>query len=428
MTGVSLDYGDPPPESAALVVSDLSKTFRLPTDRTSTLKERALHPIRSRHSTEFDALKGVSFGVHKGECFGIVGRNGSGKSTLLKCIAGIYHQNSGSVVFDGRMSTFIELGVGFNPELAAYDNVVLNATLLGLTRKQAAARYQKIMDFAELWEFEAVKLKNYSSGMHVRLAFAVMAEIEADVLVIDEVLAVGDAAFQQKCYDALHELRKQGKTILLVTHDMDAVRRFCGRAVLLERGRIVARGEASEVARSYLELNLETSARERDAMRLKDQAQRGPSGAELIGIDILDRNGERHDVVKHGEDFELVVKMRFEQAVEDPWFVLNVLAEDGLPIFATESITKQPNTGNFGPGRDARFSVKIPCLFVSGRYRVAISCGPQDSYKELLNEMNAAVFAVVGGSNSGALVELPTEIAVTVTTDAQTSSTKSTES
>ena len=220
-----------------------------------TLKERVLHPMRRTGYDRLEALRDVSFEVQPGEFFGIVGRNGSGKSTLLKCLAGIYRADAGRIYIDGRLSTFIELGVGFNPELPARDNVVLNALMLGLSPREARQRVDSVIEFAELEEFAELKLKNYSSGMHVRLAFSVMIQVDADVLLIDEVLAVGDAAFQQKCFDEFHRLRAEGRTILLVTHDMSAVSRFCDRAVLLERGRLVAGGPPDEIAEQYLAMN-----------------------------------------------------------------------------------------------------------------------------------------------------------------------------
>src|SRR4051794_33781658 len=201
----------------AVRVDGVRKTFRIPHERVHTLKERALHPMRRRSYEDLDALQGVTFDVPRGEFFGIVGRNGSGKSTLLKCMAGIYATDQGRIYVAGRLSTFIELGVGFNLDLAARDNVMLNATMLGLTPREARRRYDAVLDFAELHDFVDLKLKNYSSGMMVRLAFAVMIQVDADVLMIDEVLAVGDAAFQQKCYDEFARLRERGSTVLLVT-------------------------------------------------------------------------------------------------------------------------------------------------------------------------------------------------------------------
>ena len=248
----------PPADDIAVKVEGVAKTFRLPQEQVSTLKERVLHPTRRRRFDVLRALQGVSFEVGRGEVFGIVGRNGSGKSTLMKCLAGIYRADAGEMWLRGRMAPFIELGVGFNPDLTAHDNVLINAVMLGLTPEEARERYGSIMDFAELHEFAELKLKNYSSGMQVRLAFSVMVHVDADLLLIDEVLAVGDAAFQQKCYDVLDRARSEGRTILLVTHDMEQVQRFCDRAMLLDRGRLVALGEPRSVARQYTQLNFAT--------------------------------------------------------------------------------------------------------------------------------------------------------------------------
>ncbi|MFL5887428.1 MAG: ABC transporter ATP-binding protein, partial [Thermoleophilaceae bacterium] len=220
----------------AVVVDGVSKTFRVPQERVHTLKERALHPFRRSGHERFEALKDVSFAVEPGEFFGIVGRNGSGKSTLLKCLAGIYRVDQGGIYINGRVSTFIELGVGFNPDLAARDNMTINAIMLGLSPRDARERFDRVIEFAELEEFTDLKLKNYSSGMQVRLAFSVMIQVDADILLIDEVLAVGDASFQQKCFEVFQRMRDEGKTIVFVTHDMGAVQRFCHRAMLIERG------------------------------------------------------------------------------------------------------------------------------------------------------------------------------------------------
>src|SRR3979411_1088152 len=183
----------------ALAAQDVHKRFRIPEERTHTLKERALHPLRRTRHEQLHALKGISFAVEPGEFFGIVGRNGSGKSTLLKCLAGIYRADEGKIWCNGRMSTFIELGVGFNPDLAAYENVSLNGIMLGLSPREARARYRRVIEFAELEEFQDLKLKNYSSGMHVRLAFSVAIQVDADILLIDEGLAGGGPAVQPKC-------------------------------------------------------------------------------------------------------------------------------------------------------------------------------------------------------------------------------------
>src|SRR5918911_4009083 len=200
------DAAGPDRRYAAIEVRDLEKTFRIPKQQVHTLKERALHPFRGTTFDELRVLRGISFDVLEGEFFGIVGRNGSGKSTLLKCLAGIYRADAGEIRVAGRISPFIELGVGFNPDLTARDNVVINAVMMGLTPREARARFDEIIDFAELEEFVDLKLKNYSSGMQVRLAFAVMVQSGAEILLIDEVLAVGGAPFPQRRLDEFRPL------------------------------------------------------------------------------------------------------------------------------------------------------------------------------------------------------------------------------
>src|SRR3954452_17023283 len=261
-----------------MVVDGVSKAFRMPEHQVHTFKERAMHPFRRQRYNPIGALQDVSFEVSSGEFFGIVGRNGSGKSTLLKCLAGIYQVDRGSIAIAGRVSTFIELGVGVNPDLAARDNVVLNGVMLGLTPGQAAARYDEVIAFAELEEFQELKLKNYSSGMQVRLAFSVMVHVDADVVLIDEVLAVGDVAFQQKCFDVFNRLRDEGKTILFVTHDMGAVRRFCHRAVLVDRGKARMIGDPVQVGNAYVDMNFRSDTGE----AMQEGERMGDRSAELL--------------------------------------------------------------------------------------------------------------------------------------------------
>ena len=245
----------------AVLVDDVSKKFEIPHEQMHTFKERALHPFRRRSVDTMHALHDVSFAVPRGSFYGIVGRNGSGKSTMLKCLAGIYRTDKGRIFVDGRMSTFIELGVGFNPDLAARDNVLLNAAMMGLSTKEAKHRFDSIIDFAELHEFVDLKIKNYSSGMLVRLAFSVMIQVDADILLIDEVLAVGDANFQEKCNEEFRRIKRSPATVLFVTHDMAAVQEFCDEAMLLERGYVASIGDVDQAAAKYMELNFSQDAR-----------------------------------------------------------------------------------------------------------------------------------------------------------------------
>jgi ABC-type polysaccharide/polyol phosphate transport system ATPase subunit len=235
----------------AIDVGGVTKTFLLPHQLRTTFKEHFLHPFdRTRYERQV-ALQDVTFAVDEGEFFGIVGANGSGKSTLLKIIAGIYRQDEGSVVVNGQLSPFIELGVGFNPELNARDNVRINGTLLGLSKRELDERFDEIIAFAELERFVDQKLKNFSSGMQLRLAFSIAIQVPFDVLLLDEVLAVGDAAFQEKCFAVFDEIRDAGKTVVFVSHDLGSVAKFCARALWLEQGRIAYLGEAGDVVERY---------------------------------------------------------------------------------------------------------------------------------------------------------------------------------
>jgi ABC-type polysaccharide/polyol phosphate transport system ATPase subunit len=236
----------------AIVVEHVSKAFPLPHQRQTSIKELFLHPLRKVDYERNEALHDVSFSVEQGECFGIIGPNGGGKSTLLKILGGIYRPDSGSVRVNGRLSPFIELGVGFNPDLNARENIRINGTLLGLSAKELAARFDDIVAFAELERFVDQRLKNYSSGMHVRLAFSIAIQVPFEILLLDEVLAVGDQAFQEKCYATFEDMRREGKTIVFVSHDLGSVTRFCDRAILLRNGRIQASGPADEVVEQYL--------------------------------------------------------------------------------------------------------------------------------------------------------------------------------
>ena len=272
-----LPGGERPSADAIVACEGVWKTFRLPYDRPYTLKQRVLHPHRSRAARRLDALRDVTFGIEPGEFFGVIGRNGSGKSTLLKCLAGIYTPNRGEVIVKSRVSPFIELGVGFNPELTALDNVVVNASLLGIPPSVARQRFPAIIRFAELEEFVDLKLKNYSSGMFVRLGFAAAIQADADIYLVDEVLAVGDAHFQEKCFEVFRRMKQTGKTVIFVTHGLETVEEFCDRALLLERGEVAAIGHPADVIQTYREHD----AAEEQAERAR-QAEQGAIESGLV--------------------------------------------------------------------------------------------------------------------------------------------------
>ena len=239
--------------AGAIEVAGVSKTFLIPHEQRTFFKEYFLHPFRRTTYERNEALKEVTFSVETGEFFGVIGPNGSGKSTLLRILAGIYVPDSGSVRLQGLLSPFIELGVGFNPELNARDNIRINGTLAGLTKDQLDERFDEILEFAELERFVDQKLKNYSSGMLVRLAYSIAIQIPFDVLLLDEVLAVGDQSFQEKCFATFERFKEEGKTVVLVTHALPLVSDFCVRALLLQNGVVQAVGPPDDVVSAYRE-------------------------------------------------------------------------------------------------------------------------------------------------------------------------------
>jgi ABC-2 type transport system ATP-binding protein len=409
----------------AVIVDGVTKNFRLPRERVHTLKERMLHPLRRPAHDELRALRDVSFHVAPGEFFGIVGRNGSGKSTLLKCLAGIYGVNKGEIYINGQLSTFIELGVGFNPDLPAYDNVMLNGTMLGLSPREARARFDAVIDFAELRDFTEMKLKNYSSGMLVRLAFSVMIQVDADILLIDEVLAVGDASFQQKCYDEFERIRRSGKTVLLVTHDMAAVRRFCDRAMLLENGRQVIVGESDTVGNRYLQLNFSEEARaaeEAEARAADGEAaltyvaeagdRFGDGRAEIVEAWFEDADGKASTTLANGRRAAYVARVRFNETVSDPLFAVSLTNSQGQQVLSASTVWTDPRPGDFHAGEEATFRVDFDNILAQDRYHVTMSVEAHGGHWIDFRERMFSIL-VTSERETGALVDVPQTVRVT---------------
>jgi ABC-type polysaccharide/polyol phosphate transport system ATPase subunit len=403
----------------ALVVQSVSKTFEKPEEITHTLKERALHPLRRTTHERFRALTDISFAVRKGEFFGIVGRNGSGKSTLLKCMAGIYAADQGRIWVDGRLSTFIELGVGFNPDLAARDNVVLNGIMLGLSPKEARDRYDRVIEFAELKEFEDLKLKNYSSGMHVRLAFSVAIQVEADILLIDEVLAVGDAAFQQKCFDVFNEMRDAGRTIVFVTHDMSSVNRFCHRALLLERGHAVLLGAPDKVADRYLTVNFDhTAALEAETAAAtvgieettEDAEVRrfGDGKAAIVEVWLEDDPGSRISSVAREQMASIRALVEFRDDVADPVVELAVENGEHVPIIVASTSERTEHTGRFKKGDRAVFIFNFGNLMAPGRYFPRVTITHRGGGLAVIDRYQREFsFISINARNTGGVIDIP---------------------
>jgi len=347
----------------AIEARGLHKSFRVPEHRIDTLKERAAHPFRRMEYRELRALVDVSFDIHRGEFFGIAGQNGSGKSTLLKILASIYRPDAGRVRMAGRLAPFIELGVGFNQELTARENVVINGVLMGLTKREARRRLDAVLDFAELHDFAELKLKNYSSGMLVRLAFAVMVQADADIMLVDEVLAVGDMGFAQKCMDVFYEKRDAGKTIVLVSHDMGAVQALCHRAMLIHDAEIAYLGQPEEVAMRYYRLNF---AEERS-----DGAGRGPAlpdiNARVVEARLEDDSGRPVENVAQGAPLFLDLVIEARRDLVDPMFVIQVMNAESVVVFSIRR-TLGDGRGELRAGDRVRLAGRIENSLVPGKY------------------------------------------------------------
>ena len=384
----------------------MSKSFRLPHHQFVTLKQRALHPFQGRSYDELHALRDVSFDVAGGEFFGIVGRNGSGKSTLLKCLASIYDIDAGRMAVDGRVSPFIELGVGFNPELTARDNVIINAIMLGLTRREARARFDEIIEFAELEEFVDLQLKNYSSGMAVRLGFAVAVQVDAEVLLVDEVLAVGDASFQQKCFTEFDRMKAANRTIVFVTHDMGTVERFCDRAMLLERGAILGIGPAEEISQQYNEINFGESAHSLGGAA----ASAGAMPLRILATWIEDETGERIVTHQQGERCRACLLVEFTEAVQNPEFAITFRNGARHTVFVTRSDIHGA-TGSFEPGERWVIGFSFINLLASARYELTPSVSVPD--RAAVAEVEDMASLIVSSHDwSGGVVDLPHELEV----------------
>jgi len=270
-------------KEVAVSVKNIHKEFILPQSKNSSFKQSFVNIVKKNGKVTQKVLDGIDFDIYKGEFFGIVGRNGSGKSTLLKMLAGVYVPTEGEITINGGLTPFIELGVGFNPELSGRDNVFLNGALLGYTRKQMGEMYDDIVEFAELGPFMDQKLKNYSSGMQVRLAFSIAIKAKNDILIFDEVLAVGDEAFQRKCMEVFRRYRDEGQTVILVTHSMDNVSNLCSRALMLEDGKIKHIGDVNDVARLYSESNILSQESDGKGETKRPQL----NGVEVQGLELI---------------------------------------------------------------------------------------------------------------------------------------------
>ena len=377
-----------------LKVNHVSKSFKLPTEQSSGIKQAFINWTKGIKGYKMQhVLRDISFEVERGDFLGIVGRNGSGKSTLLKLISGIYKPNKGNITVNGSLVPFIELGVGFNPELTGRENVYLNGAMLGFSTKQIDAMYDDIVEFAELRDFMDQKLKNYSSGMQVRLAFSVAIKAQGDILVLDEVLAVGDEAFQRKCYNYFAQMKRERKTVILVTHDMESVQRFCNRAILIDKGKIRLAGNASKVAQLYRDLN-DTSGdgKENKNTRLKD-------------VDINAQVEKNKKSNKY--DFNIRVSARTEIDGAVLTFVIHRDSGEWVYRYATDDNSAKPFT--IKSGQSVKLHLSLDNVFADGVYYVNIALKKYDRTETYVALDDIAKFEVVN-KNDSIYWQIPTKV------------------
>jgi ABC-type polysaccharide/polyol phosphate transport system ATPase subunit len=399
----------------AIELTGVSKIYRRYGGRQfSTLKSALLQRsiLRDLQPSEtFPALTEVSFTVPKGSTYGVIGRNGSGKSTALKLVAGITKPTSGSVRVEGRISALIELGAGFHPEISGRENVFINGIMLGLTKREIHARFDEIVDFAELREFIDAPVKTYSSGMYMRLGFAVAIHVNPDVLLVDEVLAVGDEGFTHKCLDKFAELRRRGKTILLVTHSLNLVERFCDEAIWLDAGRALSHGDPKRVVGAYLtkveegeaQLLAETTAKAvEDAGRDRQEGRDGQAGherpadptsnmyqategrwgsreVEITDVAFLDAGGQPSFVFHSGDQMSIRLKVRAAHPTEDFVFGIGLFNADGVCCYGTNTYLEEMNPERLAGEGEATFSVESLDL-IEGTYKLDVAVHKRDGF------------------------------------------------
>ncbi len=394
-------------DDIAIKVDHVSKIFRLPTEKQTSLKGSLINFVRGgkRSYVKQKALNDVSFEIKKGEFFGIVGRNGSGKSTMLKLLAGIYSPSEGNIQINGKLTPFIELGVGFNPELTGRENVFLNGALLGFNRKEMLDMYDDIVSFAEIHKFMDQKLKNYSSGMQVRLAFSIAIRAKSDILLIDEVLAVGDVAFQEKCFDVFRTIKSEGRTVVFVSHDLNGLQEFCDRAVLIDYGEQINIGNTEKIIMEY-ETRMAKDSSIAVAGRHDDRP--GSGKYRVNKVDIYDMGGRSINSMKVGDEFSVSIQYEKNEPVEDLICGISIVDANGISIMG-------PNTREAGfklVRKDLEASNKIVAKFHDnplspGIYTVTVGLFSENGTSPYDYLTAATSFKIIGKARHGKVTTEP---------------------
>ncbi len=423
----------------AITVKDVTKIYKMYDKPIDRLKE-SLHPRHREYHRKFYALNSISFDVKKGETVGIIGTNGSGKSTILKIITGVLSPTSGTVEVEGNISALLELGAGFNSEYTGIENIYMNGTMMGFSRKEMEARLQDILDFADIGDFVYQPVKTYSSGMFVRLAFALAINVEPEILIVDEALSVGDVFFQSKCYRRMEEIRKKGTTILMVTHDMGSIIKYCDKVVLLNRGNFVAEGAPGHMVDLYKKIlanQMDSLAEElagtndrqgegsgkpkhdnaRGLMKEKltinsNRTEYGDGRAEIYDLGLFDSRGNLTNLLMKGENFTIREKIRFHARIQSPIFTYTIKDKKGTDLSGTNTMFEGTDIRPVGPGDEYEVSFTQKMTLQGGEYLLSMSCtgfeqGEHVVYHRLYDVAN---ITVISNKNTVGVYDMESEV------------------
>ena len=373
-------------------VENLTKTYKLYDNPMDRMKE-SLSITHKNYHKQYHALNNISFNIIRGQTVGIIGTNGSGKSTLLKILTGVLSATSGKVEVNGRISALLELGAGFNMEYTGIENVYLNGTMMGYSKEEMNDRLEKIVEFADIGDFINQPVKTYSSGMFARLAFAVAINIDPDILIVDEALSVGDIFFQAKCYRKFEEFKKNGKTILFVTHDMSSIIKYCDETILLNKGEFIAKGKSIEMVDIYKKIlvnqydpnekkdNHKDNINDKELVEWKEKMQYNPKKivygngkAEIIDFAIIDNEGNINNSIGKFTDFTVKMKIKFNETVKDPIYAFTIKDLKGTDITGTNTMIEQVDTGTKSAGDIVVVSFSQNMNLQGGSYLLSLGC------------------------------------------------------
>ncbi|MCI9146692.1 MAG: ABC transporter ATP-binding protein [Hungatella sp.] len=411
----------------AITVKDVTKIYKMYEKPIDRLKE-SLHPAHREYHKKFYALNNLSFQVKKGETVGIIGTNGSGKSTILKIITGVLSPTTGTVEVEGNISALLELGAGFNSDYTGIENIYMNGTMMGFSRKEMDGKLQDILDFADIGDFVHQPVKTYSSGMFIRLAFALAINVEPEILIVDEALSVGDVFFQSKCYRRMEEIRQKGTTILMVTHDMGSIIKYCDKVVLLNKGNFVAEGPPGHMVDLYKKIlanqmdslkeeleemndfSGETAGENREKRKkpvglMKEKltingsrTEYGDGRAEIYDLGLLDERGNISNLLLKGENFTIKEKIRFNAAIESPIFTYTIKDKKGTELSGTNTMFEGTDIRPVKAGDEYEVSFTQKMTLQGGEYLLSMSCtgfelGEHVVYHRLYDVANITVIS-----------------------------------